>query len=283
MASCIVTFGLAGGAGAATFGIETLDLGYVDQGWGSPQANKSVDGHTLSIGGKKFEHGLGTHASSSFRVALNGKGERFTASVGVYDEIGHQGSVVFKVIGDGKTLWESGVMRGGEPAKEVSADLRGIKTLVLSVGDAGDGINYDHADWADAQIAMLEGKPEAVMPPREPAVHDTLEADLQKELAALSANAASRPAVETRTRPSPRRRRRSSDHSSTRRRRRWKRRSSGTPRASRAGSRAPAAHQTRNAPGSRPARQSASTKVWQCPASSASVGSTMWIAVPIAA
>jgi len=39
---------------------------------------------------------------------------------------------------------------------------------------------------------------ESEAPPLEPAVHDTLEADLQKELAALSANAASRPTVETR-------------------------------------------------------------------------------------
>ncbi|HEY5912247.1 MAG TPA: NPCBM/NEW2 domain-containing protein [Verrucomicrobiae bacterium] len=157
-------------AGAATFGIETLDLGYVEQGWGSPQANKSVDNHTLSIGGKKFEHGLGTHAAGSFRIALNGKGEHFTANVGVDDEIGKRGSVVFSIVGDGKTLWQSGVLRGGDPAKEVSVELAGIKTLILRVSDAGDGMNYDHADWGDAKIAMLEGKPEAVMPPREPAV-----------------------------------------------------------------------------------------------------------------
>ncbi len=155
---------------AATYGIETLDLGYVEQGWGSPQANKSVDGNPLSIAGKKYEHGLGTHAASTFRIALNGKGERFSASVGVDDEKGKLGSVIFTVAGDGKTLWQSGIIRGGEPAKEVSVDLSGIKTLVLRVGDAGDGINYDHADWADAQISMREGKPEALTPPREPAV-----------------------------------------------------------------------------------------------------------------
>jgi alpha-galactosidase len=38
------------------------------------------------------------------------------------------------------------------------------------VGDAGDGIDFDHADWADAQIAMREGKPEALAAPREPAM-----------------------------------------------------------------------------------------------------------------
>ena len=43
---------------------------------------------------------------------------------------------------------ESGVMRGKQPAKEVDTDVSGLKTLILQVGDAGDGIDHDHADWA---------------------------------------------------------------------------------------------------------------------------------------
>ncbi len=154
-------------APAAAFGLETLDLTQVEQEWGSPGANKSVEGHTLSIGGKQFERGLGTHANSTFRLALNGQGERFTASVGVDDEVGQRGSVVFKVIGDGKTLWESRVLRGADPAEPVSVDLHGVKVLVLNVGDAADNINHDHADWAGAQITMAQGKPQPVAPPRE--------------------------------------------------------------------------------------------------------------------
>ena len=72
--------------------------------------------------------------------------------------------------GDGKTLWESGVLHGGDPAKDVSVALDGVKLLILTVGDAGDGISYDHADWADARIVMKEGKPEATAPVPEPAV-----------------------------------------------------------------------------------------------------------------
>jgi len=155
---------------AGTFGLETLELQYIEQGWGEAQANKSVDGHPMMLDGKRFEHGLGTHANSKFRIALDGKAERFTATVGVDDEVDKKGSVVFKVTGDGKTLWESGVLRGGDPAKDVSVALIGVKVLVLTVGDAGDDMNYDHGDWADAKIVMDEGKPEAVAPVREPAV-----------------------------------------------------------------------------------------------------------------
>jgi alpha-galactosidase len=155
---------------AETFGIESLDLQYAEQGWGEPQANKSVDGHPLFIDGKRFEHGFGTHANSTLRINLSGKGERFTATVGVDDEVGQRGSVVFKVVGDDKTLWESEILKGGDPAKDVSVDLAGVNRLVLVVSDAGDDINNDHADWAEAKFVMREGKPETVAPIREPTV-----------------------------------------------------------------------------------------------------------------
>jgi alpha-galactosidase len=170
LALVLYPFALLNLAKAETFGLDTLQLEYVEQGWGDPHANQSVDGHPLFLDGKRFEHGLGTHANSILRIALGGKAERFTATVGVDDEVGKQGSVVFKVTGDGKTLWESGVLRGGDPAKAVSVALDGVQKLVLSVGDGEDGINFDHADWADAKIVMKAGKPEAVAPVREAAV-----------------------------------------------------------------------------------------------------------------
>ena len=88
--------------------------------------------------------------------------------MGVDDEVAAPGSVIFRVIGDGKTLWDSGVMRSGAAAKPVKVDLHGVKKLVLSVDDAGDGINYDHADWADAQVAMTEGQPTVLATVRVP-------------------------------------------------------------------------------------------------------------------
>ena len=151
--------------------LSSLDLGKVHQGWGKAQADKSVQEKPLTIAGQKFEHGVGTHAVSTMYVNLNGKAERFTAFAGVDDEIdGQPGSVEFKVIGDGKLLWESGLMTAGKSAAKVSVDVRGVKTLILFANDAGDGISYDHADWADAQITMTEGKPEIIAAPVEEAV-----------------------------------------------------------------------------------------------------------------
>ena len=77
------------------------------QGWGQPQADKAVTGKPLSIGGKKFERGLGTHTDSLVRLQLKGGAEKFLAFVGVDDAAtSDQATITFRVIGDGKTLWK---------------------------------------------------------------------------------------------------------------------------------------------------------------------------------
>lgn len=143
----------------ATYSIrlESLDLTKMICGWEHPRANQSVGGAPLKIGGLAFEHGVGTHAVSEFRIRLGGGAESFSARVGVDDETGERGSIDFEVWVDGKRRWSSGVMRGKMPAKPCSVSLAGAKEMTLSVDDAGDGIDYDHADWADASISMKEG------------------------------------------------------------------------------------------------------------------------------
>jgi alpha-galactosidase len=125
------------------------------QAWGSLQIDKAVSGSPLVIAGRTFTHGLGTHAASEIVYALEDGCETFTAWVGVDDHLkahpdAKNASVVFQVIGDGKTLFESGVMRMGDAAKEVKVPLKGVAQLKLIVTDAGDGNSCDHADWADA-------------------------------------------------------------------------------------------------------------------------------------
>jgi alpha-galactosidase len=104
-------------------------------------------------------------------IDLKGGSTEFTAYVGVDDEVrGNIGSVEFRVYGDGELLWKSSVTKAGEAAKKVSVDVSGIKTLMLLVDSAGDGINYDHADWAEAKFGVVSENPQAIDPPVEQAV-----------------------------------------------------------------------------------------------------------------
>jgi alpha-galactosidase len=140
--------------------LDELDLSAMECGWGTPEANKSVEGNPLIIAGQKFEHGVGTHAVSTFLLNLDGKGKRFTAFVGVDDEVvPEKASIQFYVVGDKKVLWESGVMKKPDAAKKVDVDISGVKLLGLLVTDAGDWIDYDHADWCDAKIELTENIP----------------------------------------------------------------------------------------------------------------------------
>lgn len=138
---------------AQTVWLDQLDLSTATQGFGTPRKNKSVDGRTITIAGKTFERGFGTHAESSLLIQLDGKATSFTAQVGIDDEIKNQSPAVeFVVYGDKQKLWSSGIMRLGDAPKSCSVQLAGVKRLELVVTDGGNGNYYDHADWAAAKF-----------------------------------------------------------------------------------------------------------------------------------
>jgi len=46
-------------------------------------------------------------------------------------------------------------MKKGDAARKIDLDVRKVKRLGLLVTDAGDGIDYDHADWCDAKLELI--------------------------------------------------------------------------------------------------------------------------------
>ncbi|MBI1808181.1 MAG: NPCBM/NEW2 domain-containing protein [Ignavibacteria bacterium] len=140
-----------------TIWLDQLDLSAMECGWGTSKANTSVEGNPLTIAGQKFDRGVGTHAVSTFLLNLDGKGKRFSASVGVDAETGQKkASVVFYLLADEKVVWESSVMHIDDPAKKIDIDLSHVKLLGLLVTGTDDGIDYDHADWCDAKLELTD-------------------------------------------------------------------------------------------------------------------------------
>ena len=153
----ILTFISAGSCWAQTSAheetiwLDMLDLTAATQGNGTPQKNKSVDGKTMTIAGKTFDRGFGTHAESSLLILLNGKANSFSAQVGIDDEItGYEPAAEFILVADGQKIWSSGIMHLGDKAKPCEASLKGVQKLELVVADGGNGNYYDHANWANA-------------------------------------------------------------------------------------------------------------------------------------
>jgi NPCBM/NEW2 domain len=111
-----------------------------------------VTGGALSLDGRVYENGIGVRARSRLRFEIGGEYERFVATIGLDDSVRPRGSVVFEVHGDGRMLFESGVMTGRDESRLVSVDLAGVSVLELVVTEA-DGLDYsDHADWCDARL-----------------------------------------------------------------------------------------------------------------------------------
>lgn len=136
------------------------------QSWGNLGRDRSVEGRPLTVGGQKFDKGLGTHADSRLAFRLYGGFKRLTARVGLDDETrppppqsqasqpATAKTVLFEVFSDGRKLWESGSVRHGEPARPLDVDISGVELLELKVRALDGDINYDHADWLDALVLV---------------------------------------------------------------------------------------------------------------------------------
>ena len=129
-------------------------------GWGPAERDQSngeqpaTDGSVLTVSGVHYTKGIGAHpagsVASDVAVTLGGACTRFTAVAGVDAETAGRGSVVFSVVADGTTLFTSPTVTTTPVAVDV--DVTGRGTLRLVVAGGPDGVEYDHADWADARL-----------------------------------------------------------------------------------------------------------------------------------
>ena len=142
---------------AGTTQVSTLPASLSYNAWGPVERDRSNgewaagDGRVLTIGGVTYARGLGTHARSEVRYHLGGRCTSFQAWVGIDDEVGTGGSAVFEVWGNGR-LATSGVVRGTDPPRRITANVTGLQYVHLAVLPTVDSVKYDHADWADATV-----------------------------------------------------------------------------------------------------------------------------------
>lgn len=148
---------------AETVWVSSLDLSKAVQGWGATQADKAITGSPLTIAGRRYERGVGTHAAGLLAIELTGEASCFEALAGLNDTAsGSPTGVVFKVRVDGKEAWNSGLMRVGDAARPVKVELRGARVLEL-VAEIGQGdFRGCHANWADARIILNGGQAHAI-------------------------------------------------------------------------------------------------------------------------
>jgi len=116
------------------------------------------DGKAITLNGVTYVEGLGTRAPSRVGYALPaGCAGVFKAVVGVDDEVGPRGSVIFRVFADATKVYDSGLMTGRSASQHVNVSVARAAHLHLVVATGGDDGVYDHADWAGARVECGRG------------------------------------------------------------------------------------------------------------------------------
>lgn len=108
----------------------------------------------LSIASTTYAHGVTAPSTSSVTVQLNPTCTRYEAVAGVDDLTLGLGAVRFSVYdGEGARLWQSPVVRGGDPAVPVGVGIEGTQSIRLVVEPSGPLGGAALADWADSRIS----------------------------------------------------------------------------------------------------------------------------------
>ena len=155
-----------------TIELSSMDLTKMTSGWDKPVANKSIENKPLTLAGKVYDTGVGTHATSIMFIDLKSQAQKFNAVVGLDDEVkkATEASIIFQIIGDDKELFKSPIINAGDKPIKIDISLKDIKILILVVRPGKNGINFDHADWADAKITYTSQAPQAMYPPKGEAI-----------------------------------------------------------------------------------------------------------------
>ncbi len=114
---------------------------------------KAGDGGLITIRGKVFTKGLGTHAPAHVEYYVGGSCSKLTATIGIQDnKVNPLSLVTYEVWGDNRKVFDSGPVTGADAAKALEATVSGATVVRLVVTDGGNGKSYDHANWADLKI-----------------------------------------------------------------------------------------------------------------------------------
>lgn len=145
--------------------LSSLEIEKTKCGWENhtPKKDKSIDGNDITIGGKVYESGVGTHGPSQIIIKLNGSVTDFYTVLGVDDEVKEAGNFDYHVYvkaegGATEDVAKGTINRFSNQSVDIHADnLSGWKYLYLETSNGNDGTNTcDHVDWANAYLVFQD-------------------------------------------------------------------------------------------------------------------------------
>lgn len=180
----------------------SLDLSKAWQEYGAAQVNKSVDGTDAAVGGVVYKEVVGVHANSMMKIALDKQALTLTGQIAVADKkldlkspkvssiplvdgtklyytnqndkkqfIGlsesgdlklAKGTVRFVIKGDGKVIYSSPLVQGGQKPLDINVKLDNINILELHVENGDDGKSGDHGLWIQTALTYKDKAPQLI-------------------------------------------------------------------------------------------------------------------------
>jgi len=120
------------------------------QAWGSLHINESIEGNKMTVNGKRFKFGYGTHAASETVFNIEGKFNTFSMQYGLDDESLCSSGVKMQVLGDGRVLAETEFFKAGFLGT-LTADIKDIQKLTIK-SIANGSIDCDHVDIINPEV-----------------------------------------------------------------------------------------------------------------------------------
>lgn len=126
------------------------DLYYMLKNGNAPKADKNYAGKNIKIKGKKYNKGLGTKSNSQIMYKLNGKADRFKATIGLDSASPKGESGQFRVLVEerfgGRVIFDSGKIKRGQ-IRKVDIDVTDLDFILLDF--SGKKV---FGNWADARV-----------------------------------------------------------------------------------------------------------------------------------
>ena len=155
---------VVGAALPRTLALSDLAWTSATSGYLHAKADKSVSAASLSVGGRRYAKGIGTHPSSTIVYDLQGLFLRLGGAFGIEDQNGippgrphaQSGQARFSIRADGRELLPWTRRIHGQRAVPFDLDVRGARRLELCVEQPeGAAVNLaPHADWLDLKLSL---------------------------------------------------------------------------------------------------------------------------------
>ncbi len=128
------------------------DIYYLLKKGNTPKEDKAFNGKNIEINGKMYKKGLGCKSLTQVMYRLNGKAERFQATIGIDNDSPEAETGVFKILVQdnfgGRVIYNSGKMKKGDKEIKVDIDVKNLDFIMLDFS----GKNV-FGNWANPKVS----------------------------------------------------------------------------------------------------------------------------------